>query len=74
MNKRKRKNLYKDLTIETIEKAIGELMMRKVPERRNVKLYVSFPDEEAAIKWFKEFWNPLLKETFEKQINNNKNQ
>lgn len=59
---------YKDLTLEKINKAVGEFFYRKAEtEDRKVKLYVSFQSEEAARKWFKEF-DELVQKEFERTI------
>lgn len=65
---------YEDLTQDKIEKAIEELFHdREIEakiagkERREMKVSIMFESKEAADKWLKEVWQPLLIEAANKR-------
>ena len=55
------------ITKELIAEIMGDLFLSPAKVGRRVKMYVSFDDKKSAEKWFKETWNPMVKEAMLKE-------
>lgn len=68
--KRRNKVLY-NVSPEELRKTIADVFYKQQEkwenQDRKFKLYISFPNEESAIKWFRECDLPLPEGLYEKQ-------
>ena len=67
--KKKNKVLY-HVTPAQLRQSIEDVFYKQQQEvkEREFKLYVSFPNEESAIKWFREYDLPLPEGLYETKV------